>query len=136
MGFDLFMSCCRNGESATFKREIAEEIFNRDAIDPTTPLTEVRYADGRGEVYGAEEDDVDGIMLAHFGGRTILERVWELAHRTGSFFYWPGDPDGGPWIAVTDPQTLQHMWPELLKEPDAIGVARSARELSDVIGLV
>ena len=48
MGFDLFLNCVRDGETATFKRELFEEIMGRGAVDAKFPLTTVEYIDGGG----------------------------------------------------------------------------------------
>ncbi len=131
MGFDLFIHSFNGDEPAHYDRHILEEIFNRDAIDPTTPLTEVRYADGRGEVYGAEDDQINGIMLSHFGGRTIMERAFELADTTKALISWPGDE---VFMAVTKPEVLAHLPAEVANEK--IAVAANVDELIAVIGLV
>ena len=105
MGFELFVHAVRDGKPFYYARSIAEEIFNRDAIDPSTPLTNVEYADGMAEIFGADKDPMDGIMLAHFSGRTVLERAFELAVKTGSIIVWPGSP---PW-AVPDLAVIGHL---------------------------
>jgi hypothetical protein len=105
MGFELFVHAFRNGERFYYPRSIAEEIFNRGAIDPGPSLETVEYADGRAEIYGASEDPMDGFVLAHFSGRTVLERALELAVRTGSIIVWPGKP---PW-AVPDLVVVDHL---------------------------
>ena len=38
MSFTLFLICMRNGEYATFKRALFEEVLGRQAIDPTLPF--------------------------------------------------------------------------------------------------
>ncbi len=75
MGLDIFVQCYRNGEPATFKRGLAEEILSRHAINYRPPLTNVDYADGSGaQIYGADEgDDIHGRMFAHCGGATFLD---------------------------------------------------------------
>src|SRR5690348_6146281 len=95
MGFAIYLQCYRNGESATFKRAVVEEIFGRDAVDLRLPLTNVTYPDGSGaQIIGAyEEDDINSLMFNHFGGPTFYDRLYELAHRTRSCLLWPfGDP--------------------------------------------
>jgi hypothetical protein len=61
MGLDIFLHCRGNGEPATFKRAIAEEILSRGAIDYGPPLTYVSYADGsKVQIY---LDDIADIPL-------------------------------------------------------------------------
>ncbi|MGO9007451.1 MAG: hypothetical protein ACLQIQ_09660 [Beijerinckiaceae bacterium] len=112
MGFELFVKCVRNKELSRYDRKIAERIFNRDAIDPTIPLTGVQYADGSAEIYGAEHDPMSGVMLAHFSGETVLERALELADETGSLIFWPGHP---PLAAITNLALLDHLPDDLVK---------------------
>ncbi len=48
VSFDIHLQCYRNGDFATFKRALVEEIFRRDAVDLRLPLTHVDYPDGSG----------------------------------------------------------------------------------------
>jgi hypothetical protein len=132
MGFEIFTERFREKEPAPYDRKIAEEIFIRDAINPTTPLGEVRYADGSAEIDGAEDDEVSGLVLAHFSGRTVLERLLELAQRTGSVIIWPGDET---CAAVTSPEWLAHL-PDDMIESMQPTVVRNLDELIAAIGLV
>ena len=105
MSFDIHLQCYRNGEPATFKRALVEEIFGRDSVDLRLPLTDVGYPDGSGgQIFGADkEDDISSLMFNHCGGATFYDRLYELAHRTRSFLIWPfGDPQS----AVTDEDTI------------------------------
>jgi hypothetical protein len=105
MSFDIHLQCYRNGDFATFKRALVEEIFGRDAVDLRLPLTDVRYPDGSGgQIIGADkEDDIRSMMFNHCGGAIFYDRLYELAHRTRSCILWPfGDPQS----AVTDVKTI------------------------------
>ncbi len=132
MGFELFIECFRDKQPSPYHRSIAEKIFNRDAIDPTTPLSEVRYADGRAEIYGAEDDEMTGATLAHFSGRIVLERVLEFAEETGSLIFWPGDET---CAAVTSLEWLDHVPDEIVKDMQP-ALVRNDDELIEFIGLV
>lgn len=132
MSFDIHLQCYRNGEWATFKRALVEEIFGRDAVDLRLPLTDVSYPDGSGgQIFGAdEEDDISSLMFNHCGGATFYDRLYELAHRTRSCLIWPfGDPQS----AVTDVKTIADS-PGLWEGPlgPAI-VVNSGRELAEGI---
>ncbi|WP_020174033.1 hypothetical protein [Methyloferula stellata] len=131
MGFDLFIHSYKGDEPALYDRRLLEDIFNRDAIDPTSPLSEVRYADGRGEVYGADDDQINGIMLSHFGGRTIVERAFELADKTKALICWPGEE---VFMAVTNREVLDHLPTEV--DQETVAVVAHVDELIAVIGLI
>jgi hypothetical protein len=133
MGFDLFVHCFKNKKYALYDRQIAEEIFNRDSIDPATPLTEVRYHDGRAEIYGAEEEKTSGVMLSHFGGRTVLARVLELAEKTGSFIFWTFSEGRA---AVANADVLDHLPDEAREVFSEIVVVTTVDELIAAAGLV
>ena len=132
MSFDIHLQCYRNGDFATFKRALVEEIFGRDAVDLRLPLTEVHYPDGSGgQIIGAyDEDDIRSLMFNHCGGATFYDRLYELAHRTRSVLIWPF---GVPQSAVTDAKTIADS-PGLWEEPlgPAI-VVTSGRELAEGI---
>jgi hypothetical protein len=135
MGFDLFLKCFREGEKATFKRELFEEIIGRGAVDARPPLSTVEYADGSGgEIYGAdskEDEEIDHLMFAHFSGDTLMARLWELADRTGSCFIWPSD---GRCLAVTRVETVGHIPAGLVGDHGPPFVVHSGDELDYVIG--
>jgi hypothetical protein len=131
MSFDLTLMCFRNGESATFKRSLVEEIVATGAVNPTFPLTSVEYRDGGGDIYGANRgDDIDHLMFNHFGGDTFMQRIWELADRTGSFFVWP---DVGRSVAVTRAETMKHIHADIENDHKPPFIVRSGNELADAI---
>ena len=133
MSFDIHLQCYRNGESATFKRALVEEVFGRDAIDLRLPLTDVRYPDGSGgQIFGAdEEDDINSLMFNHCGGATFYDRLYELAHRTRSVLLWPF---GKPLCAVTGENTIEDLNPAFLQEPLGPPIfVTSGRELAEGI---
>jgi len=115
MAFDLFLHCFRDGRTATFKRALAVEILGRDAVDSRDPVGFVRYRDESGSSgYCDDGEDIDGVMFNHFGGEIFFDRLWELADRTGSCFYWPDV--GRPNIAVTRQETIDHLPPSMVKD--------------------
>lgn len=132
MSLDIFLQCYRNGESATFKRALVEEVFGRDAVDLRLPLMNVDYPDGSGgQIFGADqEDDIHGLMFNHCGGPTFYDRLYELAHRTRSCILWPS---GDPQSAVTDKDTIADS-PGLWEAPVGPAlVVTSGRELAEGI---
>jgi len=135
MSFDLFLNCVRDGETATFKRALFEEIIGRGAVNARFPLGTVEYPDGSGgEIYGAdseEDEEIDGLMFTHFGGDTLMARIWELADQTGSFLIWPSD---GRCLAVTSAETVRHIPPDLAESFGPPFIVSSGDELDYVIG--
>ena len=132
MSFDIFIQCCRDGERASFNRELVEEIFGRRALDPPPYFRGATYLDGRAEIFGADEaDEIDGLMCSHSSGMTFYEALYELADRTGSVIFWPSD---GPWAAVTKEATLAHLPPGAFDQDGRPpSVVASARELVALI---
>jgi len=108
MSIDIHLQCFRNGEPATFKRELVEEIFTRGASDYRPPLTGVKYADGGGaEIYGADNgDDIQSLMFNHFGGKTFFNALYELARETKSVVLMVTEAHP---IAVADQDTIDHL---------------------------
>lgn len=133
MSFDIHLLCYCNGDSATFKRALVEEIFGRDAVHLRLPLTNLDYPDGSGgQIFGADkEDDIHSLMFNHCGGPTFYDRLYELAHRTRSILLWPS---GKPMCAVSVGITTSDLDPAFREEP--LGpplVVGSGRELAEGI---
>src|ERR1700730_13081390 len=131
MSFDIFLQCFRNGEPATFKRALVEEIFTRDAVDYRPPLTDVTYVDGgAGGIYGAdEEEDIQNMMFNHCGGDTFFAALHELAARTNSVVFWPRV---GRSIAVTDAAFVNHL-PSGFDDMGPAYIVSNGRELEACI---
>jgi hypothetical protein len=131
MSFDLFVTPVRNGDTATFRRSVFEEIFTREALEPSSPLNNVRYPDGSSaEIYGCEADDIDGVMFTHFGGETVFSLIIELAERTGSMIFWP---DTRPALAVTRASVIDHIPADCVATIGPAKIVSDARELMDYI---
>jgi hypothetical protein len=127
MSIDIHLQCFRNGEPATFKRELVEQIFAREASDHRPPLTGVRYADGGAEIYGADNgDDIQSLMFNHFGGKTFFNALYELARETKSVVLMVTESHP---IAVADQETIDHLPPGFasLSTP---AIVSSGRELA------
>ena len=131
MAFDIFLICIRNGEAASFKRSVLQEIFGPAAHgDPD--FSNVTFPDGSGScVYVTDADDIQHMMFNHCGGDDFFQALYELADRTKSVVCWP---DTRPSSAITDQATWDHL-PENFKEA-SLGPAqlvRSGRELEAYI---
>ena len=115
MSDPLLITCVAGRAASTFARNLFEEIFCRHAIAPKLPLLEVTYLDGGAtEIYGGDEDPIETISFHRFGGDTFWAAIFELARRTGSVVYWPGEP---PWAAIVDSLIVEEL-PEGFKEPE------------------
>jgi hypothetical protein len=132
MSFDVFLQCFRGGEHALLPRAVFEEIFSRDAIDPSYPLERVDYPDGSGgSIYGSNDENIDGMMFSHCGGHTFYSRLYEFAHRTRSIIFWP---DIRPSLAVTDATVIDDIPFECLETIGPAFVASDYDALMDYIG--
>ena len=132
MSFDIFLSCMNNNGAETFKRQVAQEILGRGAVKVAGDFSHVEYPDGSASsIIGEEDEDIDGLMFNHSGGDTFFERMWELADRTGSIIFWPGD--GAP-VAVTREEMLQYIPKDDDGQPmEPQFVVKNGKELQDVI---
>lgn len=72
------------------------------------------YVDGsRGECYGLEMEDpgptLDDLSFSHFGGRMMMERIFELADAFEVMAVWTDYQRGGPQACVTRADRLVRM---------------------------
>lgn len=131
MSFDLFVMCFRDGKKATFKREVFEEVFGRNAVDPDLSSGYVKYPDGGGgEIYSRSGDEIGHIMLTHFGGDMMFAAIHELADRTGSAIIWP---DTRPSLAVTNAFVVADIPEDCAESIGPAYVAKDHRALMDYI---
>jgi hypothetical protein len=130
MAFDIFLACIRNGEPATFKRSVLEEIFGPHAYgDPD--FSNVTFPDGSGScIYVARDEDIEGMMFNHCGGDDFFQALYELADRTKSVIFWP---DTRPSFAVTDEATLAHLPLDYKQKFGPAQLVHSGRELQAYI---
>jgi hypothetical protein len=132
MSFSLFLVCMRNGEPATFKNALFDEVMGRHAIDPEFPLYAVKYSDGGcDEICNtyADDDGIESVSFSHFDGNIFFDALWELADRAGAFFAWPAEGRG---TAVTSREFLVHL-PADMASMGPPYVAKNGRELYDAI---
>ena len=105
----------RNGEIATFKRAIVEEIFGPYAIrrGSGNGIGRVKYPDGSGaEIYGDNQEELDGVMFTHCGGDAFFDGLYQLADRIKGVIYWPGV---GRASAITDMTVQEHLPAEFIE---------------------
>lgn len=127
---ELFLTRVLDGKVIRFEREVVEEIMGRDAVDPSSPLVDIEYADGGCELIGGDDDSIETLMFDHFGGETFFSRLWELANRTGAFLWWAGNGDG---YAVTNRDVLEHLPPDIINSPKLPFVVRDGAALEEAI---
>jgi len=130
VSFDVFVQCFRNGEIATFKRAILEEIFGPYATQrgPRGEIKRVDYPDraGGAEVYGGDEEDLNSVMFTHLGGEPLYDGIYRLADRIMGIVYWADVP---PCCAVTDAATLLHVPADFIEGCGPAVVAKSGAEI-------
>jgi|SRR5579864_324451 len=130
MSFDIFVQCFRDGEVATFKRTILEEIFGPYVTQrgSNREIERVDYPDrtGGAEIYGDREEDLKSVMFTHGGGDALYDAIYRLVERIEGVVYWP---DLGPCCAVTDAATLPHLPRKFLESCGPAVVAKSGAEI-------
>jgi hypothetical protein len=130
MSFDIFLVCVKNGEAAAFTRSLFEDIFSRGAINPRLPFTNVVYGDGGAQIFGADEDeDIQSLSFNHCGGDTFFAALYELADRSGSVVFWPGEERV---LAVMSQAMIAHI-PADMDELGPAHVVANGRELQNRI---
>lgn len=132
MSFSIHLVCAREGEKATFKRALFDEIMGREAINPKFPLYQVDYHDGG--CWDIRDPFVDQgetsmISFSRFDGNTFFDLLWEFADKVGAFMFWPGE---GRLIAVTNREVLAQL-PGELKNMGPPYIVKNGRELFDAI---
>ncbi len=131
MSFDIFLQCFENGEPKYFERSLFKEVFERHATSLDAALTRVVYADGGAQIFGTEEgESLEGLTFNHAGGDTFFAAVLELAARTGSVLYWPGEP---PCIAAADPGVVEHLPADMVEQLGPVCIVRTGDQLRDFI---
>jgi hypothetical protein len=130
VSFDIFLACVKDGESAAFKRILFEDIFSRGAINPRLPFTNVVYGDGGAQIDGADEhEDIESLSFNHCGGDTFFATLYELADRSGSVVFWPGEERV---LAVTSQAMIAHI-PADMDELGPAHIVSNGRELQNCI---
>jgi hypothetical protein len=135
MSFDIYLQCFRSGECTYFKREIFEAIFLPHSKyvavyrkDPS--FLRVDYPDGSGsDIYCGHDADINHLTFNHGGGEPLFESMYELAKRTRSVIYWPGDT---PCAVVTEESTRNDL-PDDFPDRHIAPVVRSGADIIKVI---
>ena len=130
MSFDIFLQCYRNGEAATFKRAVFDEIFETKGDRIERDFVQPRYSDGSGGDIYVDENDIQCIMFNHCGGDMFWAKVYELLYVTKSVIFWPA---GGPASVVASTEALKHLPADWSDGMGKVSVIHNARELEALI---
>lgn len=130
MSFDIFLQCYRNGEAASFKRAVFDEIFETQNDRIGRDFVQPRYSDGSGGDIYVDENDIQCIMFNHCGGDIFWAKVYELLYVTQSLIFWPA---GGPAAVVARADALKHLPSDFDEMFGKIHVVANARELEALI---
>jgi len=115
-------------------RSRAIEILARDAYDPSDlGFIEYHKGEGAGEVIGWDDDEIDVLSFQHFGGRTFLERLFELAERLDGILIWAGHEEGTVHMGVTKESLLAQI-PDDLRQDCEIAVIKGVDHLNELLG--
>ena len=136
MSFDIFVGAYKRGESVTFPRRIAEEIF-ADLINMRGAsgwsLKLPRWGAVSGFVYISDDPDCDGFMVSRPPfSRVFYDAVLTLMRRTSSVVYWPGK---GVCICAPDPETVAELPPDMIEVLGQPKIVTSAADIPAAIGL-
>jgi hypothetical protein len=112
MSFDIFLEVWRQGEIASFKREVFEALFlpyctKRRSYDENPSFMRVEFPDESGsDIYLDEEDDFRHITFNHSGGSMFFDAIYKLADQTKSVIFWPNSPS---LVVVTNEAVLKEL---------------------------
>jgi hypothetical protein len=127
MSFDIFLQCGRDGQMATWKREVVDEIFGQYVVhrEDTYGFVRLEFPDGGGSVvYMGNEDDIDGMTFNRGGGLNFFQELYRLTDRIQGCLFWPG-----PFFVITDAATLNHVPAGLHESGFAPLLVRSGAEI-------
>jgi hypothetical protein len=130
MSFDIFLNSFENGKPSSFGLSVLKDAFGPDA-EFDNDASRVRFPDGSGgDIYGADEPQIDSLMFNHCGGDPFFKGMLTLANMTNGLIFWPSVP----LTAVAPSETaLAHIDPEFLIAFEQVKIARTIEELGEYI---
>ncbi len=136
MSQDLFCLPLDPKMDIRWDRELVLGILGRGAIEPVTHDRR-RYPDGSGgRVHGIDPDDardhLDYLCFERFGGRTMMERLFELADAVDAFLAWSGAGADEPSACVARIERLERVGAEA-RGTFRFTVARDASHLNVLV---
>jgi hypothetical protein len=128
MSLPVFFQRYQNGELATIKRSVLIDILGSAAVMDGPNIGAIRFSDSDGgEVYGADNEDIEQLSFDEGDGKKFFDALWEIADRTGAFMYWIGD---GSCSAVTDKAILDHVPADVLADTGPAKIVKNGKQLS------
>lgn len=133
MGLEVFLFNAR-ADGTSLDRKKAIEILARDAYDPSDlSFVEYHKGEGAGEVIGWDDEEIDVLSFQHFGGKTFLERLFELAERLDGILIWAGLEPGAVHMGVTKESLLAQI-PDDLRQDSEVALITSIDHLNELLG--
>ena len=136
MAQDLFFIPIDTQAETGFDRALVTGILSKGAASPVVDYVCV-YPDGSGgEVSGIDPDTtqerLSGLGFGHFGGRTMMERIFDLADALDAFLAWSDVWDDEPNACVTRWERLARVGEDAKAAFDIV-VARDASHLNQLV---
>lgn len=127
MSFDLYLSCFRDGEAATFDRAVLERALAPHVARRDQNFLLVDAGDGTSHVHVEDVPAIHHLNVNHPGGEVIFDLVVALAAETRSAIFWADEP---PCLAVTDEAVVPHLHPDMVP---SLGPPRIVRTGADLL---
>ena len=110
MAQGLFFIPLNDSVRQDFDRTLVIGILSKGATEPIRSF-ECCYLDGsRGEAHAIDDDETQTPLkhlgFTHFGGRMLMERIFELADTLEVFLAWTDTCEGEPAACVTREERL------------------------------
>lgn len=121
---------------AKFTRRAILDVLVR-GVECECPDGPFRYLDGSGgQTFSfarnvVDDACLDAISLDRFGGRIMMERLFQLADEIGCFLVWTDVCDDGPVASVTRPEWM-NLIPDYARDLH-FAVARDASHLNQLV---
>lgn len=130
-GFIIYLRCFRNGQAATFERVIFDRLFAAHVIESDGAFMRVSFPDRSGGDITIEAGPrIFSIAFSNCNGNAFFDAVYELTYRTRSILSWDTNK---PECAIVDPETLDHVLPEMRRRLGTARVIHNGRELENYI---
>lgn len=128
MGNALYIQTLANGEPVALDGIAMEEIFGRHARQRSDGCWLVDLGGREGGELCYEAGD-DCATFTHYGGRRLINLIFEFLPRTGAVAYWPDD---APCGAITDAAVLAELPQDMIEAIRPV-IVSSSRELEKAI---
>jgi len=130
MSFDIFLNAFSNREGASFDLATLKTAFGPDATFEDD-FSRVRFPDGSGgDIYGADEPELNGLVFNHCGGDPFFEGLLRLARQINGLIFWPSEP---PIAVAPSENSLAQVQPEFLEAFEEVKIASTVADLYALI---